>query len=97
MNKGRNRGELTVGHYLQLPNIQQQIKLANIGRRNMRTVILAMWGGEVSRINGSHATMYAAQRCSLQNSNQTSAGLNSGFEGRLDLMRCNFTEISVYF
>ena len=93
MNKGRNRGELTVGDYLQLPNIQQQIKLDSIGRRNMRTVILAMWRGQVKRMNASSSAIYTVRLYSILNSNQTIAGSGLGFEGRLVLMGCNFTEI----
>ena len=46
MNKGRNRGELNVR---QLPNMQQQIKLASIGRRNVLTVIWQCGEGSEAR------------------------------------------------
>ena len=82
MDKGRNRRELKVRH-----------KLASIGRRNMLTVILAMWRGQVRCMNGSSAARYAVQFCSIQNPNQTTAGLGLGFEGKLVQMGCNFTEI----
>jgi hypothetical protein len=97
MNKGRNLGALKVRRYLQLPNMQQQFKLVSIGGRNALVAICYKWERQVRHMNGSGAAMYAIQLCSIQNSNQTSAGLGLRFEGSLVQMGCNFIEIWARF
>jgi hypothetical protein len=74
----------------------QQLKLDNLGRRN---ALAAICGGQtqVRRMNGNSAAKDEARLYSLQNSNQRSAGLSLGFEGRMVQTGRNFTEIWARF
>ena len=89
----RNRSGLNIEDHAQLLNRRQKLKLGSIAGRRVLAVICCRWRAQVSRMNGISAANDAAQIYSLQDSNQTSAGLGLGFEGKLVQIGCNFTEI----